>query len=232
MSYDLPSTKTQGILEESLANFTNAHTYREKAAKSEAKGFKKPVQILVDKASGDYLWDIDGNQYIDFQNGWATNPLGNTHPEVIEAVHEAHKKIGFHWEHAHRTPLAAKLAEISPKGQLNRINFEVSGTEAAESAAHLALAYKGRSHIITFAGSFHGCALGTKLISGFSGDTKRHLARMMGTFITAPYPFSTNIPAGMSEDQYTDYCLWYLENHIPNAIAPEMRLQRSWMSRV
>ncbi len=221
MTYDLPSAKTIAILEESLPHFTNQYTYQEKAAKSEAKGFKKPVQILVDHAHGDYLHDIDGNKYIDFQNGWATNPLGNTHPEVVDAVAAAHKKIGFHWEHAHRTPLAKKIAEISPKGELTRVNFEVSGTEAAESAAHLALAYKGRSHIITFSGSFHGCALGTKLISGFSGDTKRHLAGMMGTFITAPYPFSTDIPAGMTEDQYTDYCLWYLENHIPGSIAPE-----------
>ena len=50
------------------------------------RGFRSVRQIVIDKAEGDFVWDLDGNRYIDFQNGWATNPLGNCHPEILEAV--------------------------------------------------------------------------------------------------------------------------------------------------
>ena len=65
--------------------------------------------MIVGRAEGDYVWDLDGNRYIDFQNGWATNPLGNCHPEIIEAVHKAHLRFGYHWEHPLRFELAEKL---------------------------------------------------------------------------------------------------------------------------
>jgi len=221
MAYQLPGKKTEAILKGSLTNVANGHHYQKKIIESKAKGFTRPAQIMIERASGDFLWDVDGNQYIDFQNGWATNPLGNTHQEIIDVVHKSHQTIGFHWEHPYRGELASRIAALTPQQALPRINFEVSGTEAAESAAYLALTYKQRSHIITFSGSFHGSALGTKLISGFSGDSKRYLAGLMGTFITAPYPFSSDIPAEMDEDQYVEYCLWYLEHHIPGSVAPQ-----------
>ena len=119
--------------------FRNGLRYKALSQQAKQKGFVAPAQIIVGKAEGDYIWDLDGNQFIDFQNGWATNPLGNCHPEIIEAVHSAHKRWGYHWEHPLRFELAEKLAEIMPGKQLPRFSFEVSGTEAVESAVHLAL---------------------------------------------------------------------------------------------
>jgi 4-aminobutyrate aminotransferase-like enzyme len=95
----------------------------------------------------------------------------------------------------------------------------VSGTEAAEAAVHLALTHTRRRYIIAFSSSFHGNGLATKLISGLEGDKGTYLEGWGGGVITAPYPYSERIPAGMSEEQYTEYCLWYLDNHIPSSIA-------------
>ena len=63
--------------------------------------------------------------------------------------------------------------------------------------------------------------LATKVLSGITGSNYgTYLEGWGGGVIKAPYPYSDGIPAGMSEEQYTEYCLWYLDNHIPSCIAP------------
>jgi len=130
MAYTLPGPKTAARLASGKKLFRYGLTYDAAAEQSAGKGFIPPAQIILDRAQGDYVWDLDGNSYIDFQNGWATNPLGNCHPEVLEAVHDAHQRYGYHWEHPLRFELAEKLADIMPGKQLPRLTFEVSGTEA------------------------------------------------------------------------------------------------------
>jgi 4-aminobutyrate aminotransferase-like enzyme len=106
-----------------------------------------------------------------------------------------------------------------PGKALPRTNYEVSGTEAAEAAVHLALTHTKRRYIITFSSSYHGMGLATKVLSGLDAGHGTYLEGWGGGVIKAPYPYSERIPGGMSEDQYTDYCLWYLDNHIPSCIA-------------
>ena len=134
-----PGPKTRQILERGIPLFRNGLRFDEEMAKASRRGFRSANQIVIDRAEGDFVWDMDGRRYIDFQNGWATNPLGNAHPEVIQAVHDAHLRYGFHYDHPLRYDLAERLAEIMPKRALPRFNYEVSGTEAAEAAVHLAL---------------------------------------------------------------------------------------------
>lgn len=221
MSYNLPGAKTKAMLERGLPYLRHGQRYPKAAAKSANKGYRAPAQLLVDRAEGDFLWDLDGNRFIDFQNGWATNPLGNCHPEIIEAVHAAHSRYGYHWEHPLRIELAEKLAAIMPEQQLPRFTFEVSGTEAAESAIHLALCHKQRRYVISFTSCFHGEGLGTKMLSAYTSENNLYMEGWNGGVLKAPYPYSENIPAGMSQEQYVDYCLWYLETHIPDFIVPK-----------
>jgi 4-aminobutyrate aminotransferase / (S)-3-amino-2-methylpropionate transaminase / 5-aminovalerate transaminase len=220
MTDRLPGPKTLEVLKRGVPLFRNGLRYEEELAKAARRGYRSPRQIVIDRAQGDFIWDMDGNRYIDFQNGWATNPVGNAHPEVIEAVHAAHKRYGFHYDHPLRYELAEQLAEIMPARALPRFNYEVSGTEAAEAAVHLALTHTKRRYIITFSSCFHGEGLGTKLISGYDGDKNRYLEAWTGGVLRAPYPYSDDIPAGMSQEQYVEYCLWYLDNHIPNSMVP------------
>jgi 4-aminobutyrate aminotransferase/(S)-3-amino-2-methylpropionate transaminase len=213
-----PGPKTLAVLERGIPLFRNGEKFRDELAKAGRRGFRSANQIVVDRAQGDFVWDMDGKKYIDFQNGWATNPIGNAHPEIIEAVHQAHQRYGFHYDHPLRYDLAEKLATIMPGNALPRFNYEVSGTEAAEAAVHLALTHTKRRYIITFSSAFHGEGLATKLISGYDGNKNTYLEAWTGGVIRAPYPYSEDIPANMSQQQYVDYCLWYLDNHIPNSI--------------
>lgn len=220
MSRDLPGSKAVAILERGIPLFRGGLTYRAQAEAARRKGYERPAQLLLDRALGDFVWDVDGHRYIDLQNGWATNPLGNAHPEVIEAVHQAHQRYGFHYEHPLRYELAEKIAEITPGRELPRFSFEVSGTEAAEAAAFIALCHTKRRYVVAFSSAFHGESIAGKVMSGYDGSRNLYLEAWTGGVIKAPYPYSENIPAGMSEAQYVEYCLWYLEHHIPKCIAP------------
>lgn len=219
MSNSFPGPKTRKILERGIPLFSNGLRFEQEMRKAGRRGLRTANQIVVDRAEGDFVWDMDGRRYIDFQNGWATNPLGNAHPEIIDAVDAAHRRYGFHYDHPLRYDLAEKLADIMPGRALPRFNYEVSGTEAAEAAVHLALTHTRRRYIITFAASYHGNALGTKLLSGLESDRLRYMEAWSGGVIKAPYPYSDSQPAGMSQEQYVEYCLWYLDNHIPEVIA-------------
>lgn len=194
--------------------------YGAASAAAAARGYAPPAQFIVGRAAGDYVWDLDDNRYIDFQNGWASNPLGNCHPEIIEAVHQAHRRYGFQWEHPLRIPLAEQLAALMPAQALPRFTFEVSGTEAVESAVHLALCHTRRRYIISFTSSFHGEALGTKMASAYGSNNNLYMEAWAGGVLKAPFPYSEHIPAGMSVQQYTEYCLWYLDTHIPEYVVP------------
>jgi 4-aminobutyrate aminotransferase-like enzyme len=126
MGRELPGKNAIAILERGIPHFRGGLTYRAEAEAARRKGYRRPAQILLDRAQGDFVWDVDGARYIDLQNGWATNPLGNAHPEVIEAVHQAHLRYGFHYEHPLRYELAEKLAETMPDRALPRFSFDRS----------------------------------------------------------------------------------------------------------
>ena len=220
MSKEFPGEKTRAMLERGIPLFRNGLKFDVEMQKAGRRGFRAARQIVIDKAEGDFIWDLDGKRYIDFQNGWATNPVGNAHPEVIAAVHAAHQRYGFHYDHPLRYELAEKLLAIMPDKSLSRFNYEVSGTEAAEAAVHLALTYTKRRYVISFSSSYHGNSIAGKLLSGLGGSYNRYLEAWTGGVIRAPYPYSESMPANMSEEQYVDYCLWYLDNHIPNSFVP------------
>lgn len=220
MSVEIGGPKTRAMLERGLKLWKNGLRYEEELKRSAQRGYRGPNQIVISKAEGDFIWDLDGKRYIDFQNGWATNPVGNCHPEVIAAVEQANRRYGFHYDHPLRYELAEALAEIMPGQVLPRFSFEVSGTQAAEAAVQVALCHTERRYVISFGSSFHGNSIGAKLISGLDGDYNRYLEAWTGGVITAPYPYSDHIPAEMTQKQYVDFCLWYLDNHIPDTMVP------------
>ena len=98
---------------------------------------------------------------------------------------------------------------------------EALETEAAEAAVHLALTHMKRRFVVTLTSSYHGQSLGGKVLNGADADDLRYLEAWSGGVIKAPYPYSDEAPAGMSQEQYVDYCLWHLEEHIPKYVQPK-----------
>ncbi|NDJ61411.1 MAG: glutamate-1-semialdehyde 2,1-aminomutase [Chloroflexi bacterium] len=112
---------------------------------------------FIDRAEGAYLFDADGNQYIDYVLSWGPMVLGHTHPKVTEALETAIKRgTSYGAPTALENQLAELVIDVVPS--IEMIRFVNSGTEACMSALRLARAYTGREKIIKFAGCYHGHA--------------------------------------------------------------------------
>ena len=113
--------------------------------------------VFIDHASGPYLYDVDGNRYLDYVQSWGPMILGHTYPAVVEAVVEASQRgFSFGAPTQAESTLARLVMECMPS--IESIRFVNSGTEATMSALRLARAYTGRNKIIKFSGCYHGHA--------------------------------------------------------------------------
>lgn len=111
--------------------------------------------IFIEKASGAYLYDADGNSYIDYIASWGPMILGHAHEQVIDALTKRAKKgTSFGIPTALETQIAELACSMSPN--VDQIRFVNSGTEACMSAVRLARGFTGREKIIKFSGCYHG----------------------------------------------------------------------------
>jgi glutamate-1-semialdehyde 2,1-aminomutase len=111
--------------------------------------------IIVDRAQGARVWDVDGNAYTDFIGSWGALILGHAHPEIAAALSE---QAARGTSYGMTTELEIELAEILQNAlpSMERVRFVSSGTEATMSAARLARAATGRNFIVKFEGAYHG----------------------------------------------------------------------------
>ena len=112
---------------------------------------------FVARAEGAYLWDVDGNHYLDCFGSWGPMILGHAFPPVVEAIKEAAaKSASFGASHAGEADLAELVTRCFPS--VERLRFVSSGTEACMSAIRLARGFTGRKFVIKFEGCYHGHA--------------------------------------------------------------------------
>jgi glutamate-1-semialdehyde 2,1-aminomutase len=110
---------------------------------------------FVDRAKGSKIWDIDGNEYIDYVGSWGPMILGHAHPGVVAALKKAIPKgTSYGAPTSLEVELAAKVKKAFPSMELMRMVS--SGTEAVMSAIRLARGYTGRDKILKFEGCYHG----------------------------------------------------------------------------
>lgn len=113
--------------------------------------------IVFDHVKGAYIWDVDGNQYIDYVGTWGPAICGHAHPEVIQALHEALEKgTSFGAPCALENVLAEMVIDAVPS--IDVVRFVNSGTEACMSVLRLMRAFTGRDKIVKFEGCYHGHA--------------------------------------------------------------------------
>jgi acetylornithine/N-succinyldiaminopimelate aminotransferase len=122
-----------------------------------------PTAILV-RGQGCYVWDAEGNKYLDFLAGIAVNSLGHAHPVLVDAVSTqvaslAH--ISNYFASPAQIELAERLKRISGAGDAGRVYFGNSGAEAIEAAIKLARLNEGRPRILALKNAFHGRTMGS-----------------------------------------------------------------------
>ena len=150
----------------------------QRAAKVLPGGVNSPVRafksvggepIFFERAEGAYLFDADGNKYIDYVGSWGPMIVGFSHPQVIDAIREtAQKAVSFGASTELEIDLAEKVIDMVPS--IEMVRMVNSGTEATMSAIRLARGYTGRHKIIKFSGCYHGHA-DSFLIQAGSGAT-------------------------------------------------------------
>jgi glutamate-1-semialdehyde 2,1-aminomutase len=141
--------------------------------------------VFIDSAMGPFVFDPDGNRYIDYVGSWGPMILGHAHPQVIEAVAGIiGKGLSFGAPTELETRMADKVCELVPSMEL--VRMVSSGTEATMSAIRLARGYTGRDKIVKFEGCYHGHS-DSLLVKAGSGA------------LTLGEPSSPGVPAALAE---------------------------------
>lgn len=123
--------------------------------------------LFIDRADGCFLWDVDGNQYVDYVCSWGPLILGHAHETVIEAIKkQAVCGTSYGAPTALELEMAKMIADMVPS--IDMVRFVNSGTEATMSAIRLARGITGRDNIVKFDGCYHGHA-DSLLVSAGSG---------------------------------------------------------------
>lgn len=157
-----------------------------------AQGMGALYPLYVERAENAYVWDIEGNQYIDFAAGIAVTNTGHSHQRITEAV----KAQIDHFSHtcAMVTPyasfveLAEKLTVLAPGDSDKKAIFLTTGAEAVENAVKIARAHTGRSGVIAFKGGFHGRTNMTMGLTGKVTPYKAGFGPFPNEIYHAPYP--------------------------------------------
>jgi glutamate-1-semialdehyde 2,1-aminomutase len=149
-----------------VARTTRSEELMARAARLFPGGVNSPVRAfgsvggtprVIERAAGARLWDVDGNELIDYVGSWGPMILGHAHPDVVAAVQAAAERGT---SYGAPNPQEVELAEliVGAMPHVERLRFTSSGTEAAMSAIRLARAGTGRDRIIKMAGGYHGHA--------------------------------------------------------------------------
>ena len=137
--------------------FNEAKNYIPGGVNSPVRAFKGVggEPIYFERGEGAYLYDVDGNAYIDYVGSWGPMILGHSNPFIVDAVRtELDKGLGFGAPTEIETSLAKKICQLMPSIEL--VRMVSSGTEATMSAIRLARGYTKRDKIVKFEGCYHG----------------------------------------------------------------------------
>ncbi|MDQ7053803.1 MAG: glutamate-1-semialdehyde 2,1-aminomutase [candidate division KSB1 bacterium] len=148
---------SEQTLTTSAALFEEARQYMPGGVNSPVRAFGAVggTPRFIVKAKGSKIYDVDGQEYIDYVGSWGPMILGHAHPAVIRAVQEtAQRGTSFGAPTELEIRLAEKVVHLVPS--IDKVRFVNSGTEATMSAIRLARAFTGRNKIIKFAGCYHG----------------------------------------------------------------------------
>ena len=141
--------------------------------------------LFIDHAKGSYVYDVDGNKFIDYVCSWGPGILGHSHPEVLEEVVKAcFDGLTFGAPTGKENQLAQLVQECVPSMEMMRMVS--SGTEATMSAIRAARGFTGRDKIIKFKGCYHGHSDGLLVQAGSAA-------------LTQSVPDSSGVPASFAE---------------------------------
>jgi 4-aminobutyrate aminotransferase len=151
------------------------------------------IPLVVERAKGARVTDVDGKTYLDFGAGFAVVGTGHCHPDIINAVNEQIQKLihisGSDFYYTPQIELAEKLIQVSPGSYEKRVYFGSSGAEAVEASLKIARYYTRRPRMISFLGAFHGRTFAGMTMSGSKKVQRAHFSGLIPEVYHVPYPY-------------------------------------------
>jgi len=179
------------------------------------------TQIQPERAEGLFIYDPDGNRYIDFTCGIGVTNTGHCHPRVVQAIKEQAEKLIFGQMNIVIPPVSGALAEalneITPPA-IDRFFFSNSGAEAVEASVKLARHATGKRNIIVFQGSFHGRTAQTMAMTTSKYIYRHDYQPLPAGVFVAPFPYSYYY--GWDDEQTTEFCMKQLDLLIHGQTTP------------
>jgi 4-aminobutyrate aminotransferase len=199
----------------------------ERDQKFVSQSYTRVYPLVVKKARGVWVEDVDGNRFLDFNSGIAVCNTGHCHPKVVEAIHRQAEQLihmsGSDFYYEAQSNLAAKLAEITPGPKVKKVFFGNSGAEAIEAALKLARFHTRRPFILAFLGAFHGRTMGALSLTASKAIFEKGFSPLVPGVTHVPYPYCYRCP--YHHHQYPGCSVacveWIREDLFKRSIPPE-----------
>ncbi len=153
--------------------------------------YTRVYPLVVRRAKGAMIEDMDGNRFLDFTAGIAVTNVGHSHPRVVEAIRRQSQRLihmsGTDFYYVPQVRLAERLARLAPGSESKRVFFTNSGAEAIEAALKLARRHTGRNRALAFINAFHGRTYGAMSLSGSKPMQRRGFSPLVPDIHHVPY---------------------------------------------
>ncbi len=186
--------------------------------------YTRVYPLVVDKAKGLWVHDVDDNIFLDFTSGIAVNATGHCHPQVVKAIQMQAKHLlhmsGTDFYYTPQIILAEKLAALAPGRGTKRVYFGNSGAEAVEAAFKLARWHTKRELNIAFFGAFHGRTMGALSLTASKTIQKKHYNPLVPGITHIPYGYCYRCAYNLTYPQCNLYCVHWVEDTLFRTTVP------------
>jgi len=184
----------------------------------------KSAPIVVKRASGSIVEDVDGNVLIDFASGISVLNVGHAHPKVVEAVSRQAAQFthfaGTDFYYELQATLAERLGKITPGKHRKKVFFGNSGTEANEAAIKVAKSHTKRQMFLAFLGAFHGRTQGSLSLTASKAKQRAGFFPTMPGVVHVPYAYCYRCPYKLTYPSCDLYCANIIEDVYMKTVAP------------
>ncbi|KFU77701.1 diaminobutyrate aminotransferase apoenzyme [Amycolatopsis lurida] len=193
---------------------------------SSARAYPRHLPIAIAGAAGSYLWDVDGNVFLDFLAGAGVLSLGHNHPELVRAATEQLHVLthGLDFPTPSKREFVDAQLSMLPPGLRSRTRMHFcgpGGANAVDAAIKLCKTATGRGDLVSFQGGFHGSSHAAMALTGLVAQ-KRPIANGVPGVHFFPYSYCARCPVGLSPDTCETNCVGLLERSLrdPNGGIP------------
>ncbi len=170
---------------------------------------------LFDRAEGTYLYDAQGQKYLDLQMWYSASSFGYGNPRLVDAMKKQLDKLpqlACQYLHAEKVELAEKIAKSAEKlfGEKGRVHFNVGGAQAVEDSLKLVRNHTKKNLVFSFMGGYHGRTLGASAITS-SYRYRRRFGHFSDRAHFVPYPYCYRCPYGKKYPDCKMYCVKQVE---------------------